>query len=534
MARARIRLTVAIAPVLVLLTAPGGAAAVGTGPTVTTGAASNIYATTAVLNGSVQSTLPLTSCQFKYGPEPSLMLGAQTKKCQFVQNSDGVYVVLTGLTPETRYYYQLSASDASGTTSGKTLSFMTTATPPPAPKATTGQASNVTATSATLGGTVNAEDVAVTGCKFEYGTTTSYGQTAQCSPPPQSTKSDQAETADISNLTDGTEYHFRIVFSTEGGTATGSDQTFVATAGTSSSPTGTATTGQPRDVSATSATLTGTVNAQGQSGDSCFFYYGAGASGTYQASVPCSTESVSGSSDQSEAAGVTGLTPDVEYHYVIALSTASGSVVGSPVTFKTLRGASATTLKATRVTGTSAFLNGTVNASGAHVTACFFQFARANFSSTGAAPRSAGRLACKPSPSGSGSVAVSARITRLASAATYHFRVVLQTQGGGATGAVLSFRTRNAKVPGVRITKSRLSRSNRTASFSFRGTRYRATRYECALARMRKGRVGRLHYARCRSPKAYRRLRRGATYEFLVRAGNRSGYGRPARKRFKV
>ena len=98
------------------------------------------------------------------------------------------------------------------------------------PAATTGSASGVAQTSATVSGTVNPNG-AVTTCTFEYGTSTSYGSSVACGSSPGSGTSGVAVSAALSGLAAGTTYHYRLVARNAGGTVNGSDQTF-----TTSSP----------------------------------------------------------------------------------------------------------------------------------------------------------------------------------------------------------------------------------------------------------------------------------------------------------
>jgi predicted outer membrane repeat protein len=92
------------------------------------------------------------------------------------------------------------------------------------PIVATGAASGVSATSATLNGTVNPTNLD-TSYHFEYGTSTAYGLSTAS----QSAGSDYAahpESATITGLTPGITYHFRIVASNAVGTSAGSDQVF--------------------------------------------------------------------------------------------------------------------------------------------------------------------------------------------------------------------------------------------------------------------------------------------------------------------
>ena len=96
------------------------------------------------------------------------------------------------------------------------------------PDVTTGVASSITASAATLNGTVdpNSRD---TTFYFEYGTSTSYG-TKTATKSAGSATTAQSESAGISGLHTGTTYHFRIVASSDAGTSTGKDSSFTTSA----------------------------------------------------------------------------------------------------------------------------------------------------------------------------------------------------------------------------------------------------------------------------------------------------------------
>ncbi|HXB63409.1 MAG TPA: hypothetical protein VNV42_00895 [Solirubrobacteraceae bacterium] len=79
------------------------------------------------------------------------------------------------------------------------------------PEAATGNASAVLRTSAKLEGAVNPEGEEVTSCEFEYGTSTAYGHTAACTPAPGSGSSPVSVSAEVSGLTPGTTYDYRLM-----------------------------------------------------------------------------------------------------------------------------------------------------------------------------------------------------------------------------------------------------------------------------------------------------------------------------------
>ncbi len=96
------------------------------------------------------------------------------------------------------------------------------------PTATTGGAGDVTASTATLNGTVdpNKED---TTYWFEYGKTTAYGRQTAHSGPVHG-NAPKSVSASISGLAPSTTYHFRLVATNPSGTDLGADATFTTTA----------------------------------------------------------------------------------------------------------------------------------------------------------------------------------------------------------------------------------------------------------------------------------------------------------------
>jgi hypothetical protein len=88
------------------------------------------------------------------------------------------------------------------------------------PVVTLGSATGVTATSATMHGTVNPNG-AVTSALFEYGPSISYGSTAAVTLSPNNGATAQAVSAPVSGLTPGTQYHYRLrAFGVDGAAST--------------------------------------------------------------------------------------------------------------------------------------------------------------------------------------------------------------------------------------------------------------------------------------------------------------------------
>ncbi len=95
---------------------------------------------------------------------------------------------------------------------------------PTAPGVSTGSASNVTFSSATLAGSVNPKGQEAN-YVFQYGTTRSYGSQTPLSPAGNGTKTIRVSQS-VSGLQPLTTYHYRIVASSPAGTTKGQDRTF--------------------------------------------------------------------------------------------------------------------------------------------------------------------------------------------------------------------------------------------------------------------------------------------------------------------
>lgn len=96
----------------------------------------------------------------------------------------------------------------------------------PRPTVTTGAASGVGQTGATLNGTVNPADAVLGACEFEYGTTTAYGASAPCATLPPSLDSAQPVSATIGGLSPSVAYHYRLVVEDGAGSEAGADGQF--------------------------------------------------------------------------------------------------------------------------------------------------------------------------------------------------------------------------------------------------------------------------------------------------------------------
>jgi hypothetical protein len=127
--------------------------------------------------------------------------------------------------------------------------------------ATTGSASEITSSTALLSSTVNPARESLSVCEFEYGTTTSYGSTAPCTPKIPEGESPVPVSGSLSGLAASTVYHFRISVTGGAGTTFGADATFLtlAASGSATSKSGETVTASSGPLKATASGGTGTV-----------------------------------------------------------------------------------------------------------------------------------------------------------------------------------------------------------------------------------------------------------------------------------
>ena len=201
--------------------ASSAATAKASPPSAATGQASAIGSTTATLSGTVDPAGSNTTYWFEYGTSAS-SLGSKTPKLGGGSGTSPVSVTATvnGLKPGHAYLFRLVAESSAGTGTGADVSFatITAATP----TVTTGSASSVLTTGATLTGSVdpNGSD---THYRFEYGTTSSYGRSTASQDAGSAAVATQV-TATVTGLKPNTPYLFRLVARNGAGTSAGIGQ----------------------------------------------------------------------------------------------------------------------------------------------------------------------------------------------------------------------------------------------------------------------------------------------------------------------
>ena len=421
-------------------------------PSVTTSAATSVLSTSATLNGAANPNVSATTGWFRYDTtNPGTCddvfgtrapatggssLGAGSNAVSYSQP-------VTGLLPATTYYYCAIAQNAVGTSFGAVLSFTTTS----APTVTTGAATAVAGTTATLNGTANPNLVATTGwfrysaidpgtCDDTFGTRAptsggaSLGAGGSAVPYSQS----------VSGLTAGTTYYYCAIASSSVGVSVGAVLSFT----TAAAPT--VTTSAATAVTTNGATLNGSASPN-QLAATGWFRYNTTSPGTcndtFGTRSPTSggTSLGAGTSAVPYAQSVTGLAAGTTYYYCAIANNSLGARFGAVMSVTTTAPPSVTSAAATAVTSTGATLNGSSNPNNLSATGWF----RYSTTSPGTcndtfgarAPLSGGASL----GSGSSAVAYAQPIAGLTAGTTYYFCAIADNAVGAGFGSVLSFKT---------------------------------------------------------------------------------------------
>jgi hypothetical protein len=211
----------------------------------------------------------------------------------------------------------------------------------PAPTATSATSSAVGQVSATLKATVNPQGHVLTSCGFEYTDHADFlangyanAKDAPC-PAVVGSSEGTAVSANVTGLTPGTSYDFRIAVESHGGTAHSSDQSFETLPPLPPE----ATTGAATSVTKNGATLGGTLNPKGGVISNCHFEYVTEAAFqaggfTGAASKACTT-TPSGNTAVAISTKVTGLAAGTAYRFRAVATNNAGTTQATDAGFAT-------------------------------------------------------------------------------------------------------------------------------------------------------------------------------------------------------
>ncbi len=321
--------------------------------TIETQPAENVTLNAAVMRGSVDKLFMPTTPYFIYSNLPSLANGI-TRQVNNGQINDTLHhdawAYISSLPPNTTYYYTLWVQTPYGFISGDTLSFTTH---DPGYSFQTIQPVNVTATSATIQGTVDSLPEPVN-LFFEYDTTPDFTHTITATPAVVNDNAYHLATANLTGLLPYTVYFYRLRGTGNGTQYFGQQYSFFTNNNHFQVQTLPAT-----DTTVQSATLHGSVD-KFMYPVTLYFEYGT-FPGAWGQTIPATPATVSDSNYHSVTAAISGLTPGTMYFYRLRVISNGLTFYGAENSFYTGDPFSYIQAEtATYITNTSAQLNGSV------------------------------------------------------------------------------------------------------------------------------------------------------------------------------
>lgn len=308
--------------IIILLNLIGGCKKEKT-PVISTTAVSNITATTATSGGNItdegSSTVISRGVCWSTSTSPTVADNKTTDGAGAGSFSSNI----TGLKEGIVYYVRAYSTNSGGTGYGMVMSFATLGK---SPDPIISAATNINPTSVTLNGSVNPNYLSTT-VSFEYGTTASYGSIATATQSPVTGNANTSVSAPITGLLGGTTYHVRIKGVNSIGTTYSNDLTFTTLGQVPS-----ATPLTPTNINTTFAQLNGTVNAHFLSAVVTFEY---GTTTSYGNSAAAIQNPITGNSDISVSASISGLTNITTYHFRLKAVNSLGTTYSSDLTFIT-------------------------------------------------------------------------------------------------------------------------------------------------------------------------------------------------------
>jgi hypothetical protein len=280
------------------------------------------------------------------------------------------------------------------------------------PDAQTNAASKIGKTSVMLNGIVNGDGKPAK-YHFAWGSTEAYGSNTTST---ASGSGEEKIKTELTGLTAGVSYHFRLVTENENGTNVGEDREFTTPPAVEA-----LTTGPVQNIKPTAVTLTGSLTPNGTDAHYLFEW---GTSTSYGNSTP-SVDAGSGKEPVAAKAELAALAPNTTYHYRLLGTNSFGTTTGEDKSFTTSGPPQITNQPATGITHEAATLNSKIDP-GELETAYHFEYGESTSYGT---ETPAGKL-----PASETFTPVSAPLGGLKIGTVYHYRLVASNGAGTTTG----------------------------------------------------------------------------------------------------
>jgi phosphodiesterase/alkaline phosphatase D-like protein len=399
----------------------------GTPPSASTGKAGSVTATGVTLKGMVDPEGAATTYWFEYGSTETYGDSTPHEPAGSGTSTSEATATLEDLAPSETYHYRLVAESAFGVVDGSDETFTT---PGVAPSVGRQFTELKTQTGVRLLANINAENQD-THYYFQYGTdpTLTSNVSTMPAPPGEDLGSELGErTAEqnIEGLTPATTYYYRVVAENATGTAEN-----VPIESFSTNPLApSASNSEPGEITDTTATLGGTVDGMGAD---THYYFAYGPSTSYGSEAPNPAEDAGvTSSATAVSTTLTGLTPNTTYHYQLTVYNvceffncpAAGQIAtAADMTFTTLASPPVAVADASggNISPNSATLTGSADLNGVTGSYHFDYGPTAAYGSATPDGTLAASVLGQP---------VNADIAGLAPDTTYHYRLVVTSNGG--------------------------------------------------------------------------------------------------------
>lgn len=393
-----------------------------TAPVLTTSAITNITTTSAVSGGEITddggASVSAKGVCWNIADKPTIENNKSTETSTLTTFSSS----LSQLAPGTTYYVSAYATNSAGTGYGESVTFKTLGDKPVSQPSSV---SNITINSATLNGTVN-PNMLSTIVSIEWGKSISYGNTISVAESPVTGSIATDVKVDLSGLTPGTTYHFRIKATNDLGITNSDDMQF-----TTLGQVPTIINQNASDITISASKITGSINPNYLPTTVSIEW---GPTTSYENTFSYSHNPLSGSTPISIIHILNHLAPGTTYHFRISATNELGTTRGNDLTFLTLGGLPLIQAKTVaNLQYTSATIKGSVNPNYFWAGVSFEWGTTISYGNT--------IDAIPDTLNGKDFVDVSANLSGLTQGTLYHFRIVATNELGTTNSDDLTFTT---------------------------------------------------------------------------------------------